>query len=316
MSRKYIRQVINQNFVYPNNEVYEYDDQIVHDINDNSVSGTVINFTATTFTSSSIVLSFDWTWSKNNAEPFISPSGKLNLFSVHMMAEGQDYYKPFRMVDFEDTSSTGSTTTSGTFTSVSITPAMMGISNFLSGTYYFEIRFIGHRAIYPICASLNLTIPTPTPTPTPTLTPTITPTQTPTPTITPTSGGGGGTGLWTISNYDCGGGTVNDVGINGSFMGSLPLGPSTFPLTSTLGGSIQYPSGVVNGSNTIQINHSTNLQGSGNCLAIFIFINGSFVPDYEDYTLSSSPISVISGVMLTTSDDVLIEVRCYEGPCP
>ena len=64
-----------------------------------------------------------------------------------------------------------------------------------------------------------------------------------------------GDGIWTVSNYDCGLGTVNDVGINSNFMGSLPLGPSTFPLTSTLGGSRQYPNGVVNGSNTIQINH-------------------------------------------------------------
>ena len=185
MSVKYIKQIIDQNFVYPNNDVPQYDDQIVHDINDYSVSGTVTNFTATTFTAASIVLSFDWTWSKNNAEPFISSSGKLNLFSVHMMAPGQEYYKPFRLVDFEDTSSTGITTSSGTFTSMSITPAMMGLSNFTSGTYYFEIRFIGHRAIFPICASLNLTVPTPTPTPTITQTKTPTPTPTPTPTYTP-----------------------------------------------------------------------------------------------------------------------------------
>jgi len=187
MSKKYIRQVINQDFVYPNNEVYEYDIDIVHDINDNSVSGTCTNFSATTFTASSIIVSFDWSWSKNNAEPFIASNGNLNLFSLHMMAEGQDYYKPFRLVDYEDTVSTGSTTASGTFTSVSITPSMMGLSNFLSGVYYFEVRFIGHRAIYPVCLSLSLTIPTPTPTPTITPTMTVTPTKTPTPTPTITS---------------------------------------------------------------------------------------------------------------------------------
>ena len=197
MSKKYIRQVINQDFVYPNNEVYEYDIDIVHDINDNSVSGTVTNFSATTFNASSIVLSFDWTWAKNNAEPFIASNGKLNLFSLHMMAEGQDYYKPFRLVDYEDTSSTGVTTASGTFTSVTITPSMLGLTSFfISGTYYFEVRFIGHRAIYPVCLSLNLVPGTPTPTPTPTITATPTPTvtitrtpdvtTTPTPTLTPT----------------------------------------------------------------------------------------------------------------------------------
>lgn len=198
MSKKYIRQVINQDFVYPNNEVYEYDIDIVHDINDNSVSGTVTNFTTTFFSSSAMVLSFDWTWAKNNAEPFIASNGKLNLFSVHMMAEGQDYYKPFRLVDYEDTSSTGITTASGTFTSVTITPSMVGLSSFfVGGTYYFEIRFIGHRAIYPVCLSFTGTPGTPTPTPTPTITatPTVTPTitrtpditTTPTPTITPTA---------------------------------------------------------------------------------------------------------------------------------
>lgn len=231
MSKQYIRQIINQDFVYPNNEVSEYDVEIVHDINDNSVSGTVTNFSATTFTSTSIVITFNWTWSKNNAEPFIASNGKLNLFSLHMMAEGQDYYKPFRLVDYEDTSSTGSTTASGTFTSVSITPSMMGLSSFSTGTYYFEIRFIGHRAIYPVCATLSLTVPTPTPTPTPTrtltptptitrtLTPTPTPsitptsdTPTPTPTITPTSGC---TVQVTVDNNATGGIGCDIVYVNG-----------------------------------------------------------------------------------------------------
>jgi len=134
----------------------------------------------------------------------------------------------------------------------------------------------------------------------------------PTPTPTPTPH----TGTWTVSNYDCGLGTVNDVGINSNFMGSLPLGPSTFPLTSTLGGSRQYPNGVVNGSNTIQINHSTNLQGNGNCLAVYIFVNQTLTPNYTYYTSSSSPVTIISGVMLQTTDDVLVLVECYVGSCP
>jgi hypothetical protein len=107
------------------------------------------------------------------------------------MAAGQDYYKPFRMVTYisdVNTSLTG-TTKSGTF---SITPAMLGLTSFASGMYYFEVRFIGKRAIFPVCVSLNFgALPTPTPTPTPTVTPTITPTPTSTPTATstPTSSG-------------------------------------------------------------------------------------------------------------------------------
>lgn len=153
---------------------------------------------------------------------------------------------------------------------------------------------------------------TPTQTPTSTIgsTPTQTPSHTPTPSVTPHNG------IWTVSNYDCGLGTVNDVGINGNFMGSLPLGPSTFPLTSTLGGSRQNPNGVVNGLNTIQVNHSTNLQGTGNCIAVYIYVNQTSVPDYADYSLSSSPITIINNVNLLTTDDVLVQVQCYVGPCP
>ena len=54
---------------------------------------------------------------------------------------------------------------------------------------YFEIRFIGERAIYPVCRTYTvstITQPTPTPTPTPTVTPSGgSPTPTPTPSVTP-----------------------------------------------------------------------------------------------------------------------------------
>jgi hypothetical protein len=159
--------------------------------------------------------------------------------------------------------------------------------------------------------SLSPTI-TPTNTTTPTSTIQLTPTQTPT--ISPTICGNG---IWTICNYDCGGGTVNDVGINSNFIGTLPLGPSNFPLTSTLCGSVSNPSGVVNGLNTIQINHTTNIQGNGNCLSVFIYLNGNLgIPDFEYFTTSSSPINVVNDVDLRICDDVRIEIRCYEGECP
>jgi len=67
MSRKYIRQIINRDFVYPNNEVSEYDIELVQDLNGNSVSGTVTNFTATSITSSSITFRFNYTLSLNHA---------------------------------------------------------------------------------------------------------------------------------------------------------------------------------------------------------------------------------------------------------
>jgi hypothetical protein len=196
MGRKYIRQIINQNFVYPNNEVPEYDLEIVHDINDNSISGTITNFSAVTATTTGITFSYNYTWAKNGAEPFISDFGVINLVSVHMMTPSQSYYKPWRCINVVSSTGTTITTSSGTVNTGVITPAMLGVNTFTNGTYYFEFRFIGHRAIYPICAQLSISptpvvTPTPTPvTPTPTpVGPTPPPTVTPTPTPTPTPNG-------------------------------------------------------------------------------------------------------------------------------
>lgn len=186
--RKYIKQIDSKNFVYPNNTLAEYDVEIIHDINNNSVSGTVTNFSATSINYTGITIQFDYTWSKNGAEPFISESNQLNLFSVHAMEPSRSYYKPWRLMDFKSISTTGSTTSSGTFT-FTMLPSQFQISGFGNGTYVFEVRMIGHRAIFPICVSAaisSITPPVPTPTPTPSPTPThTTPTPTPTPTATP-----------------------------------------------------------------------------------------------------------------------------------
>jgi hypothetical protein len=189
MSYKYIPQLNNQNFIYPNNDLPEYDINIVHTIDDNSVSGTVTNFSATTVSSTGMTFSVGYTWSKNNAEPFISRSGNIHLMSVHMLAANQNYYKPWRCVNLVSSITTINTFYSGT-TSFTVTPAQMGLSTFQYGNYYFEFRFIGAKAIYPVCYTY---VPTGLPTPTPTATigptpdfPTVTPTSTPTPTPTAT----------------------------------------------------------------------------------------------------------------------------------
>jgi hypothetical protein len=185
MARKYIKQIINQNFIFPNDDVSEYDVEIVHDINNNSVSGTVANLTATTVSSTSITFRYDWTWAKNNAEPYIMNSGKISLLSVHMLANGQNYFKPWRVVDDVSNSTTGSTTYSATNRSFTVTASQMGLTSFTNGVYYFEFRFIGHRAIFPVCAQFTVsTVPSPTATPTPTAT-SVPPTPTPTPTPGP-----------------------------------------------------------------------------------------------------------------------------------
>ena len=157
MSTRYIPQLNETNFVFPNYEISEYDVDIIHQINDNSVSGTVTNFSATTIASSGITLNHNYTWSKNGAEVFVTAANLLNLFSVHMIAAGQTYYKPWRLVDLVTSASTGSTSLSGSNT-ITVTPSMMGLTTFVTGTYYFEFRFIGLKSIFPVCQTLQISV--------------------------------------------------------------------------------------------------------------------------------------------------------------
>lgn len=181
MGRKYIKQRTSTNFVYPNNSLEEYDVEIVHDINNNSVSGTTTSITASSISSSSITFSFDYTWAQNGAEPFVFTGTSYSFLSVHMMEPSTIYYKPWRLVNA--VTGAAASTKSGTV-SFTVTPSQMGVASFDNGVYSFEIRMIGKRAIFPICQ--NVTVSTiPGPTPTPTVTTTKTPTPTPTPTRTP-----------------------------------------------------------------------------------------------------------------------------------
>ena len=155
---KYIPQLNETNFVFPNYDIAEYDVDIIHDINNLSVSGTVSNFIISgTPRTTGITFTHDWTWSKNGAETFINTVGSLQLISVHMIAAGQTYYKPWRLVDTVATGVTTNSTYSGSNTII-VTPFNMGLTAFVSGTYYFEFRFIGLKAIYPICQTISVTV--------------------------------------------------------------------------------------------------------------------------------------------------------------
>jgi hypothetical protein len=155
-----------------------------------------------------------------------------------------------------------------------------------------------------------------TPTPTPSITPTKTPTPTPTHTPTPTPSGGGTGSVWTVGNQGCGLGSINDVGINSSFMNTLE-GPSTFPLSSGLYGVKTNPGGInYGGTNTIQCNLSTSpIAGPGNCAAIFVYKNGALTPDYS-YYFESNPFPQITGVVINGGDTVRVSVECFALPCP
>jgi len=183
MGRKYIKQIINENFIYPNDNVAEYDVEIVHDINNNCVSGSVSNFSATTVSSTGITLSLNYTWLLNNAEPWIRNSNVLAFWSLHCIVPGQSYYKPWRLIQSRGSSNTALISNAETGVLTTITPSQMGVSSFTNGTYYFELRFIGHRCIFPVCLDLTISSITPSPTATPTPTATGEP-PTPTPTAT------------------------------------------------------------------------------------------------------------------------------------
>ena len=154
---KYIPQINNQNFVYPNYDLAEYDVDIIHNLNENSVSGVITNFTGTSITSSSVTFSYNYTWNKDNADPVISNSNVLNLLSVHVLAPGQNYFKPWRCVNLITSMSISGTTFSG-FNSFTVTPSQLGLTSFVTGTFYLEFRFIGQKAIYPVCQSKSVTI--------------------------------------------------------------------------------------------------------------------------------------------------------------
>jgi hypothetical protein len=184
MGRKYIAQQQDINYIYPNNILNQYDVEIVHDINDNCVTGTVTGLTATTFTSTGMTLSFTYDWSLNSAKRFLNQDSTatmvLSLHGMRGMAStgstvNQSYYNPWRILHHV-TGTTTTTSQTATVTTGVLTPAMFGLSGFTNSFYQFEFRLIGEDCVLPICAQLELggLGPTPTPTATPTPTPTTT----------------------------------------------------------------------------------------------------------------------------------------------
>ena len=168
MSKKYIAQINNQNFVYPNNNLAEYDVEIVHDLKESSVNGVITGFSPLTYSGSphNIGVSFTYQWFLNNAEPFIANNGKLNILSVHMQSPDRSFFKPWICVAAVQDDNVNLTYKTDICT-FWVTPSMMGQTDFSDGTYYFEVRFLGHRAVFPVSVVGTLYTPTPTPTPVP-----------------------------------------------------------------------------------------------------------------------------------------------------
>ncbi len=223
MSQKYIKQIDNTNFLYPNNYLAEYDVNIIHDLKEQSVSGETTGFSVA-ISSNNLYLSFTYEWFLNNAEPFISNDGKLNILSLHLQTPDKKYYKPWICVGVIQRDNTALTYVTDTQNFV-ITPAMAGVSSFTSGKYYGEIRFIGKRAIFPVTDNATLTLPTPTPTPTPS-----SGTPTPTPTITPTSSPAAVGYTYSSVDYD-------SACSSGSTLSTVTLSGGTFCSASSVSSS-------------------------------------------------------------------------------
>jgi hypothetical protein len=191
MAKKFIKQIDNQNFVFPNKDLAEYDVEIIHDLNENSVSGTINSFSATTVASTGLTFNVNYTFNLNDAEPFYRvETGGIQYVTVHLMTPQRLYYKPWRFVHSQGGSIPPSSGFTGTMI-FNVLPFQFGQTSFTNGTYYFEFRFVGKRAVYPVCYTFVVsTLSTPTPTPSPSPTSTNTPTPTPTPggpaTFTPT----------------------------------------------------------------------------------------------------------------------------------
>lgn len=154
MSNKYIQEIQNKNFVYPNNNPWEYGIDLIQNINNNSVSGTVSNF-VTSISAGNLNVSFNYTWSSNGADTFLREDNTVSILSVHLMSSVNLYYKPWRMVGFVHDNDPLITTKTGVFSTV-VTPAMLGQASISAAIFYFEIRMIGKKEIYPICVEVDM----------------------------------------------------------------------------------------------------------------------------------------------------------------
>ena len=242
MSKKYIGQITNTNFVYPNNKLAEYDVEIVHDLKEDSVTGTTTGFDMSYNTETgNIHFSFTYQWYLNNAEPYISNDNKLNVLSVHMMSNDKKYFKPWICVGLVQRDNTSLTYVTDTQNFI-VSPAMVGQTSFTSGRYFVEVRMMGKRAVYPLNYSDTVGVPvTPTPTPTPGgPTPTPTPTSTPVPYFTATWGNtceeaqakcsGGAIPVYDFTRYSGTGTTMCDMEwiVNDTLFNSGEITGSTF----------------------------------------------------------------------------------------
>lgn len=164
MGRKYISNQQDINYIYPNNVINQYDVEIVHDINENCVTGTVTNFAGSSYSSTGLTITFDYTWNLNGAERMLNwTNDSTMVLSLHGMntpaniyGTSQGYFNPWRMV-YHITGTTTTTSQSGSVNTGVLTPAMFGLTTFpIPHTMFeFEIRMISKNCVLPICQIIS-----------------------------------------------------------------------------------------------------------------------------------------------------------------
>lgn len=282
MSKRYIPQTPNNDFVYPNNDKVEYDVEILHEINDNVVQGTISGVTLS-YSGDLLRLQYTYTYDRNGSIPFFRENGNQSILSVHMLAPGQEYFKPWRMIHSQSYAVSGDTFSASI--SRIIDPSQFQLSSWPAGQYVFEFRFIGLKQNYVICETATLAAgPTPTPTSTPTPTPTLTPgPPTPTPTATPVTPTPTPTGS-TIYTHGAVRATCADFCNTNYTIGTLTSADNTY-LALTLGDQIY---GITGAGYIAYSNVSTDtvtgpfrvaqIDSFGTILDILVCSGGSCVP--------------------------------------
>lgn len=153
--KRYIKQITRDNFLYPNNDKSYYDNEIIHSINDGFPTGTIDLITINQFNSSTLDFTVEWEYFRNGCELFKNIDNSYTYITFHLLAPDQIYYKPWRYVGrFNDiTPYTGTSIESDT--QIIVSPSDLGLTGFTNGEYQLEVRFIGKRAIYPVCVTFN-----------------------------------------------------------------------------------------------------------------------------------------------------------------
>ena len=188
MTKKFIKNRESTNFVFPNKKINEYGIDIIHDINDNPVEGTINSISISSYSTDSITIDLSFKFERNGAELYHTPLGNTQLMSFFLMhPDDLDYYNPWRLVSSFSVAGVTPSYTGDTYSiSFDVTKEDLNINSIPNGIFTYQVRFIGRRYVDIRCGEITALAPSPTPSITPSVTPSSGISPTPTPSITAT----------------------------------------------------------------------------------------------------------------------------------